>query len=445
MRGIYMNLTNIDILALANKNDILALDGVQDFMNRALETEIRERHKLAFEGTNFKPQKISAPNPDSKNPMWQTYVYDSESGKLKRIQCKTKDALFDRLGKLYLDNYNTGKVLPSPKSFWDEFYKWRMSDESIKISTVNKDCDMWNKYIKDAKLFDKPVDKISRRDIQKWFDASIVASKMRAQEISAVRFILRNLFEFAIDHNYIKANPVENISSKGKARQQKDNNDPHRLFTKEEYFKLKDYFWNKFYEDRSSHQLAVLFTMGLALRSGELTALRWDDVITENGITKIYCRRKESKHYTDISEDGASTCGYEITQHCKKHSDRLITLDDDLVHVLECQKDLGYDNNGFIFGDGTRMTSRQLSYQYEKACKDLGILERRNHTMRRTVASILYDAGVNPTYIQHLLGHKSLAMTLKYIGRVAPEMDDRTLATMALKNNHQESPKIAVA
>lgn len=431
-------MTNEFMWTLIQKHGIIETDSVQENMNRALEKEIRERHEKSFEGI-CKPQKITPPRKDSKRPMWQTYIL--EDGKLKRLQVKDKDEFFKRLADLYIDNCT--EKLPSPKSFWSEYYNKRSSSR-ISKRTLAKDCDMYRKFIKDAEILDKPVDEISRRDIQRWIETLLDTVGMRKQEFSDVRRIVRELFELAIDHKYLSVNPVESIKSNRKTKRSTPNTDPCRFYSEEEFYNLQDYFWEKFKEDGNSHRLAVLFTMGLALRSGELVALRWEDIIVENGQTVLYVHRREVKNCTEVTEDGAKTDGYVITEHCKANSDRKLVLDDELLHILECQRELNHDNDGFIFGNGERMTSRQLSWQYERACADLGILVRRNHTMRRTVASLLFDYGVNPVYIQHLLGHETLDMTYAYIGRTKPESADRAQATMIL-NRHQKSPKIYVA
>lgn len=446
MKGVSKNLLNVltkngikteYVWKLVEKHGMVDTDSVQDNMKRAIKNELIELHNKSFEGT-CQPQTISKPNPNSKRPMWSTYVLDPSAPNGKaRIQAKTEDAFFLKLAEVYLENYREDKS-PNLLSFWDEYYEYR-THCNIKASTLDKDVQMYNKYIKTVDLFQKPVDKISRRDLQRWYDKTLETIGLRKQEASNVNAILRGLFELAIDHNYIKENPME-VKTKKRLKAQKNNTDPSRLFSEEEYFLLNSYFWKAYKEEKSSYLLAVLFNMQLGLRSGELVALKWSDVIKENGRNILFVHRKEERNYAKVTQDGAKTSGYRITDHCKWGSDRKLKLNKDQLHILELLRELGYDNNGFIFGNGERMTSRQLAYQYEKACKNLGILVRRNHTMRRTVASILYVHKVSPTYIQHLLGHKTLQMTLEYIGQVLPEEEDVDKALAVFNSNHQESP-----
>lgn len=432
-------LDNTFLWTLYQKYGMVSTDSVQDNMNRALEKEIRERHAKSFEGV-CAPQKITPPGKNSKRPLWQTYVL--KDGKLTRIQRKDKETFFACLADLYLDNFKEKKT-PSLKMFWEKYFSDRTAS-NVSPRTVSKDVDMWKKYIKDDPFWDQPVDVFSKRDVQRWFDQLLSSKQVRDKEFSTIRMILKALFELAIDQKYINENPASDAKSKRKTKKARGNTDPHRFFTEDEYFQLKDYFWDYFHDSDDSHALAVLFSMGLALRSGELAALRWEDISTINDRTMIYVHRHEVPCYVAIDSNETKRCGFEVVDHCKANSDRWLELDEELLYILDLQKELGHDNSGYIFGNGERMTSRQLSWQYEKVCRALGIETRRNHTMRRTVASLLFDHGVNPVYIQHLLGHETLAMTYEYIGRVMPEALDRAKASAVL-SRHQKSPKISVA
>ncbi len=50
----------------------------------------------------------------------------------------------------------------------------------------------------------------------------------------------------------------------------------------------------------------------------------------------------------------------------------------------------------------------------QRICKQLNIHVRSTHKARKTYASAMIDAGVNPKIVQKQLGHKDFATTKKY-------------------------------
>ena len=60
-----------------------------------------------------------------------------------------------------------------------------------------------------------------------------------------------------------------------------------------------------------------------------------------------------------------------------------------------------------------------------------GGLERvRLHDLRHTCATMLLSRGVHPKFVQELLGHSSIAMTLDRYSHWIPSMGDQTARAM---------------
>ena len=90
-------------------------------------------------------------------------------------------------------------------------------------------------------------------------------------------------------------------------------------------------------------------------------------------------------------------------------------------------------DDDFIFiRGGKRITSRQVNYALEKACKKLGISVKRSHKIRKTVASRLNAGNVPLDSIREFLGHSNLNTTLGYIYNPLSEKETYTLMSEAL-------------
>src|SRR5262249_7071879 len=63
---------------------------------------------------------------------------------------------------------------------------------------------------------------------------------------------------------------------------------------------------------------------------------------------------------------------------------------------------------------GGRISDTTLYCAFRRACRAAGITDFRWHDLRHTFASQLVMAGVDIRTVQELLGHKTLAMTMRY-------------------------------
>ncbi len=79
-----------------------------------------------------------------------------------------------------------------------------------------------------------------------------------------------------------------------------------------------------------------------------------------------------------------------------------------------------------------------LGSHYKTACEKAEIRDFKFHDLRHTFASPLVMAGVDLVTVKTLLGHKSLAMTLRY-AHLAPSHTVKAVEALDSKMNKKRS------
>ena len=174
--------------------------------------------------------------------------------------------------------------------------------------------------------------------------------------------------------------------------------------------------------------IATLITTGL--RTGELLALKEDDIDLES-----------QKLIIDKTENSKS---FEIIDSCKDNSERTVFLNSDgskVFNILFSIRNNDHTESDFIFlnpnsKDG-KLHLRALDNRLRKIQHilfdngDVTCNERSAHDCRRTYASIQYLHGVNIKVIQAQLGHSNVQQTWNYIKNVVDENTRRDILEQA--------------
>ncbi|CAA9424863.1 MAG: Phage integrase, site-specific tyrosine recombinase [uncultured Rubrobacteraceae bacterium] len=89
--------------------------------------------------------------------------------------------------------------------------------------------------------------------------------------------------------------------------------------------------------------------------------------------------------------------------------------------------------HGFVFPStvGTLHSGGNLTRAFKAALKRGGLPGgTRFHDLRHTCATLLLRQGVNPKYVQELLGHADIGLTLNVYSHVLPDMGDAAACAM---------------
>jgi len=206
---------------------------------------------------------------------------------------------------------------------------------------------------------------------------------VKPREVNYHLAILKALFNKAIRWGKATANPVKGVKFL------KENNARTRYLDNKEIAALLAACTGS---PRMEH-LKSLVTVALntGMRLGEILALKWTDIDYAKGL--IHIRMSKSGEgrtvpMNDAVRDALRSC-VSIAQ--------VVTPGDSFV---------------FCHGNGKRRLSFRGAFQ--AALRKAGIRDFRFHDLRHTFASHLASNGVDILVLKELLGHKTLAMTMRY-------------------------------
>jgi len=176
---------------------------------------------------------------------------------------------------------------------------------------------------------------------------------------------------------------------------------------------------------------AALYVLALhtGLRKGEMLGLRWDDLDLDATTPSLQVRRTMSETRTGHK--------FELPKSGKGRS---IKLSRKAVEALrshrarQAEEKLRLGEGGLVFPTMTGTTTsgtNLLGRYFRPLLKRAGLPPVRLHDLRHTCATVLLMAGKHPKYVQELLGHASVAITLDTYGRMLPGMGNEAADAMS--------------
>jgi integrase len=273
--------------------------------------------------------------------------------------------------------------------------------KSLKPSSANVYRILGRKHI--LAYFDKKtVKQIRPIDIKKFQDY-LVEIGLGQQTIKIVRVLLKEVFSIAILSEDIATNPVLMVSPP-KFRERKKKVVPFSLDEIDMLLNASDKTLENF--------LGISFFTGM--RSGELLALKWDDI----------------DFATDTIAITKTISAGDIGTPKTRSSEREIEMNNQARHYFKSQKFATGLKNSYIFlnSKSSHHTGNTWFYRnYQRVLKELGLDIRDMHHTRHTFASLMLNNGIDPMWVCNTLGHESLKITLDVYGHFMPKKEKMVL------------------
>jgi integrase len=250
-----------------------------------------------------------------------------------------------------------------------------------------------------AKMFKRffkstPIGKIAAYDFKAWRQwrseqTTIRGNKIKIATLNRELKWLKKIFSLAVEWGWITENPALKIKClKGETHRT-------RFLANEEVARL--------IENSIVHLKPIIIAaISTGMRRGEIFDLKWKDVDIEHGFIRVEKTKNSESREIPINP----------------------YLSETLQGMVESRK-LG--NYVFCNEDGKKWCDIRGSFQ--SALRRSGIKDFRFHDLRHTAASLYASRGCDLVTLQHLLGHKSINMTMRY-AHLLPSSHERTRKIM---------------
>lgn len=276
--------------------------------------------------------------------------------------------------------------------------------KSVEMGTFERYMSIYNTHIRNSKIGKKDVKNIEQEDIQELINKK---SELSKSSLNLLKIVLDGTFNYCIDNNYIRKNPVKNIRL---PKKDKKHEDIDVLSTEEQKLYMSKV-------NESAYALMFKTALTTGMRAGELSALKWENVDFTNNIIKV---TSSARRVTQYDEKGNPIKKSIVTGNAKTISSyRDIPLTSDIsVELKKMKLSRGAKKYDFVFVNkfGLQVTHDSISKAHKLVCQKAGIRFVNFHVLRHTFATRSIEAGVPIKTVSDLLGHSKIQITLdKYV------------------------------
>jgi integrase len=328
-------------------------------------------------------------------------------------QKKLAEAMGDAARGIVFDDENM-----TVGAFLDRWLRDAVRD-TVRQSTFDRDGYLVRVHIKPV-IGRLKLSKLSALDVQTLYRDRL-DSGLSPSTVNKIHTVLHKALGQAVRWSLIPRNPTEAVKAPRPAPQEM------RPLSTEETRRLLDV--------ARGDKLEALYVLAVTtgMRRGELLGLKWSDVDLENATVSIRRTLTRTDNCKRVSLGEPKT----------KKSRRTIRLTPQAVEALRShlEQQLGqiealgdlYDDQGLVFTTevGTPINPSNLRQRsLAPLLKKAGLPHIRFHDLRHTCATLLLSKGVHPKFVQELLGHATIAITLDTYSHVLPGMGDQTATAM---------------
>ena len=343
-------------------------------------------------------------------------------------------------GKLTVGNFLADwlkDIEPSVRPKTYRSYEQMVRNHLAKTAPV----DEWKKRKLDAVpgLKNVVLCKLSVPRVQQFLNEKLAAGNSRAL-VKYLRVVLRVALNVAVKRDLVPRN-VAALTTPPKVEE--------REFTP---WTLEQA--GRFLKAAMGHRLEALFTSGLGvgLRSGECSGLRWPDVDLDAGKITI--------HHTlqRVKGSGEKKGHLELLPPKSKKSRRAIDLPATCLTSLRAHKlrqeqerslaGTRWKETGHVFTStiGTPIDDRKILKEFNALVKAAGLPKRRFHDLRHACISLLGAQGVPLKVISEIVGHSDIRLTQNIYLHIYQEAKTEAAVKMdALLTGLANTPELPVA
>ncbi|SDG48571.1 tyrosine-type recombinase/integrase [Epilithonimonas hungarica] len=230
--------------------------------------------------------------------------------------------------------------------------------------------------------------------------------------IKDILIVLKMILKFGAKNKWLKYTPFD---IQFPTEREKHNIE---VLTKTDQKKIMNYIQEHF----TFRNLGVYICLSAGMRIGEVCALTWEDIDTDNGIISV--NRTIQRIY--VIEDGIRKTELILDTPKTKNSIREIPISKDLLRILKPFKKIVNPSFFVLTNDAKPTEPRTYRSYYKNLMKELKMPELKFHGLRHSFATRCIESNCDYKTVSVLLGHSNISTTLNLY--VHPNMEQKKKA-----------------
>lgn len=252
---------------------------------------------------------------------------------------------------------------------------------------------------------------IPEADVQH-FVLQKLASGLSQKTIKDILIVLKMVLKFGAKNKWITYEPFEIQYPTVRESPQIE------VLTKTDQKRIMNYIQEHF----TFRNLGVYICLSAGMRIGEVCALTWEDIDTDNGIISV--NRTIQRIY--VIENGTRRTELILDTPKTKNSIREIPISKDLLRILKPFKKIVNPSFFVLTNDVKPTEPRTYRSYYKNLMKELKMPELKFHGLRHSFATRCIESNCDYKTVSVLLGHSNISTTLNLY--VHPNMEQKKKA-----------------
>ena len=350
-------------------------------------------------GKDLKGKELGVGITQQKNGLYSARFVDKFGKRRQKRFKKLQECRQWIADATYLDEHSN--ILQASDIMVDAWFDYwiDIKKKTVRPNTVRNYTERYNRNIKGI-IGKMLLSEVKPLHCQKIF-SDMADEGYRTTTIYQTRIALFNMLEFAKENDVIRYNPCKKSvkSDMGKPSQKKE------ALTKDIQKVFLEYASGKSYENQ------YRFILQTGLRTGELVALKWEDIDFQNKTLKI---QRSMEYRYSVGE-------WRIGEPKSKSGYRTIPLTDEAIGILKRQNEknkkikvIPMEWSAFVFlcKKGTPVKNSTYDTALFKICDKAQIPRFSMHVLRHTFATRCIEGGMKPKTLQIILGHSNIGITM---------------------------------
>ena len=375
------------------------------------------------------------------------YRWTSPDGKRHSIYASTLEELRAKEGQITVDAHDGIKTETRMVTV-NEMFDLRCDlKRGIKDNTFQNYKYMYNLFIR-PNFGKMRITMVKKTDVKRFYNTLADGKILKVSTIDTLHNILHQVFDMALNDNYIRLNPTDNMLKELKKAHNFSVEKRKALTIPEQ-----ELFMRFLKESTQYNHWYPIFAvmLGTGMRVGELTGLRWCDIDFDEDLISV-------NHTLVFYNHGDNKgCTFSINTPKTEAGNRTIPILPSVKEALQMERKMqqefdvkcsvsidGYSDFIFVNRFGATQHQGTLNKAIKRIirdCNDEVLLKSKEkdpvllppfscHSLRHTFTTRAVESGMNVKVLQEVLGHKDISTTLNIYTDVTKDTKKKEVSTL---------------